>query len=125
MLPGGSKAEAKVGAGVLGGATAGAIIGGVPGAVIGGAGGGLLGVLANDAVAQGQKQDQATTDAFVKALKEAGVTGQAPEGRPAPINFSLNIDGHTLTQSVMEWITKLGTYQTSSDAPNGGAFFSP
>jgi hypothetical protein len=137
----GARIASRAGEGALLGTGLGAVMGGVgavPGAVIGTATGGVFGVAEQFMNANG-----GSAGLLNGVLGSAGIdkggsyTSPGKTGKPAepkdavkvqPVpntNLSINLDGESIGKAVLEWMTKVGQYQTESSAPNGGAFYGP
>jgi hypothetical protein len=148
------KIGSRVGEGAVAGGAAGAFmagVGAVPGALIGGVTGGAFGVAeaymdAAKAAGPGGPVDRfgrqvvitgnsaAQAAAGIKALGDAirGLPGKSGGGvfpggaTPVPnTNLNVNLDSEPIAKAVIQWITKMGMYQTDTPASNGAPFFGP
>ncbi|WP_027554543.1 phage tail tape measure protein [Bradyrhizobium sp. Cp5.3] len=122
---------ATVGGDALLGAGAGAVYGlagGPGGAVVGAGVGGVLGVAAgfmeSYAKNAAKSQNPQETRDFIKALKESNSSAVAGGPaqvvvKPAPVNLSLNLDGHTLAQAMSSIFASYYSFATGAAAADG------
>lgn len=126
LLPKASTAGTTVGTRVLEGAGLGAAggfaVAGPVGAAVGALGGGILGTAAGFmqtySQAQGAKQNQKETDAFVNELKRQGSTGAAPKAE-VKMHTEINLDGQKLASAISQYIIEAMQWSTSAPAADG------
>jgi hypothetical protein len=131
LLPSVPSAGTTVGAraieGAAGGAATGAIIGmagGPVGALGGAVAGGILGTatgfMEGYSKTQGAKQNKEETEAFARALTQAGgAPGNVTKAQLAPIKLDLNIDGRTLASTISQLLTDAMKWSMQAPAADG------
>lgn len=138
ILPKSGDGKSTVGARILEGAAGGAVIGTVipgVGTVAGALGGGVIGGL--EGIAEqymknhGGSADFSTGNSAARAAI-MGTHGGLDFGKPAvkvqPVpntNLTVNLDGRTLAQSVIEWITKNSMFEIGAPASDGSQVYGP
>jgi hypothetical protein len=111
-------------------------VGAVPGALIGAGTGGAFGVAEQYMNAHGGLISGAIGSPGGSSIDPGGsYTSPGKTGKPAqekvsvqPVpntNLTVNLDGQAIAKSVIEWITKMGMFQTDTPASNGAPFFGP
>jgi hypothetical protein len=127
VLPGAPTGDGVIGKRVLQGAGAGALYGmaGGPGGVVGGAiiGGAGMGV---EGILEQYMKNHPSGGAVKEEMKSLLKRGPEVGAQPIPnTNIAINLDGETIAQSVIKWITKNSTFHLAAPASDGSQSYGP